>query len=278
MEAGYIDLGRQQISEGKRLGGSSRFLLGMIGHLILYRMVFPLADHIFVQSDEMKRSLVRKGVSADKMSPVPMGINTELYNPDALAIADDEFYNGKRALLYVGGLDAIRDMTVPVAGVATVMTDLPDIVLVFIGRSTAQEREIILDICIKAGVSERVIFLGQLPLSLALSHVLRADVCLAPCPTTPVLAVATPTKLVEYLYMGSRVVANEHPDQSRVIQGARAGELCDFTAESFAAAIKRALGRGRLSIVEKSLCQQWVKTNRDYGRLSDIVLKQYAKL
>ena len=53
-----------------------------------------------------------------------------------------------------------------------------------------------------AGIAERVVFTGALPREEAFAYVRAADVCLSPIYPTPILDVASPTKLVEYMALG----------------------------------------------------------------------------
>jgi len=67
-----------------------------------------------------------------------------------------------------------------------------------------------------------VVFVGQLPQPEALVYVQESDVCTSPFYPTPILQSASPTKLVEYLRPATRV-ANDHPEQRRVIEDSGAG-------------------------------------------------------
>ena len=52
------------------------WLNGKLGQWILYRLVLPRADHVFVQSDQMKIDVARLGIPACRMTPVPMAVDT----------------------------------------------------------------------------------------------------------------------------------------------------------------------------------------------------------
>ena len=113
-----------------------------------------------------------------------------------------------------------------------------DAVLVLVGEAKPLDRRRIERAAEKNGVVDRLLFTGQLPLAQALGYVRRADACLAPFPLwPPTYLSATPTKLVEYLAMGRPVVASDHPDQRRVIEGNGAGVIVPANAEAFAEAI-----------------------------------------
>ena len=93
----------------------------------------------------------------------------------------------------------------------------------------------------RLGLQSSVVFVGQLPQAQALKFVREADVCSSPFFPTPILRSASPTKLVEYMAMGKAVVANDHPEQKRVIEESGAGYCVPYEEQPFADAIVRLL-------------------------------------
>ncbi|WP_242447244.1 glycosyltransferase [Nitrosomonas supralitoralis] len=51
---------------------------GQIIRILLYKVILPLADHVFVQSDRMKEDVSQESISPDKLTVVPMGTHTGL--------------------------------------------------------------------------------------------------------------------------------------------------------------------------------------------------------
>ena len=50
---------------------------GILTGWLLYKVVLPRADHVFVQSDRMSQDVAARGIRPDCMSAVPMGINMD---------------------------------------------------------------------------------------------------------------------------------------------------------------------------------------------------------
>ena len=50
---------------------------GAAFRLLLYRLLMPAADHVFVQTDRMLEDISREGIAKEKMTPVPMGVDIE---------------------------------------------------------------------------------------------------------------------------------------------------------------------------------------------------------
>jgi hypothetical protein len=55
------------------------WIRGICFSVMLYRILLPAADHIFVQSAEMRRNVIAKGASAAKTTAVPMGVRVESF-------------------------------------------------------------------------------------------------------------------------------------------------------------------------------------------------------
>lgn len=277
MEEGYLHRSRQAFADKLYMKAIIRWLIGKAGTLSLYRVALPLARHVFVQSDQMKNDVSAEGVAAAKISAVPMGVDIQAFSNGHFSSVIEPCFPGMNVILYLGTLDIARRLDIPASGVAKVLRVRKDTIFVLIGRSSQAEKDFVSKEL--KDISERIFFLDQMPLAEALGYVRRADVCLAPYPVSPkMLASATPTKLVEYLAMGRRVVANHHPDQSHVISGAGLGILTEYSPEGFYTAISQSLDLGEPSAEDVERAVEWLRTNRDYAMLSDTVAAQYSAI
>jgi glycosyltransferase involved in cell wall biosynthesis len=276
MEDGYLYTAGQFAERGQFMQALPRWVLGYLGHFLLYRLTLRLARHVFVQSDYMKKTVAERSISLDRLTAVPMGVDVEAFNAESVTPADHPFYDGKRVVLYTGTLHEGRQLDIPLAGLARAMERTPDAVFVAIGGATDGERAAVRRTMVS--VVERVMFLDHMPLNEMLRHVRRADVCLAPFPVTPIFLVGTPTKLPEYLAMGRRVVANHHPDQTRIMQQVGCCVPADFDPDSFREAILRALELGPPAPEERAQAVQWVRSQRDYRTMSRMVMGVYEEL
>src|SRR5207247_10023958 len=50
---------------------------GKAFEFLLYRILLRAADHVFVQSEQMRRDIAAKGIPLEKLSAVPMGIKVD---------------------------------------------------------------------------------------------------------------------------------------------------------------------------------------------------------
>jgi glycosyltransferase involved in cell wall biosynthesis len=246
-------------------------LRGQAFKALLYRFLLPGADHVFVQSEQMRRDIAREGIPLDKMTAVPMGIDARTFagfrSPAAPVIDPAE-----PSILYLGTLNKVRrlDFLVRVLELVRKKVDGAKLYIVGRGDDPTDEQLLAAEVA-RLGLEASVVFVGQLPQPKALEYVRDAAVCLSPFFPTPILNSTSPTKLVEYMAMGKAVVANDHPEQRLVIEHSGAGLCVPWNEDAFANAIvdllrsparRRELGeRGR----------EYALRHRTYAVIADAV-------
>ncbi|QXP93973.1 glycosyltransferase family 4 protein [Methylococcus capsulatus] len=227
------------------LAGPGRRLLfrlrGRLSSWLLYRLVLPAADHVFVQSDAMRTMLESHGLPAARMTPVPMGATIPERIEDIPPV-DDPRLAGRRVVVYLGALERARRSEVMIEAMAAVRKEFPQAFLVFVGDAEDPGERLWFDALVRElGLQDHVLFTGWLPAEQARRYLRTAEIGLSPCARTPSLEVASPTKVIEYMAWGVPVVANDLPDQAYLI-GETGGGLCvPLTPEGFAAGILQLL-------------------------------------
>ena len=248
-------------------GGVSKFLL--------YRLLMPIADHVFVQSEQMRLDVAAEGVPLSKTTAVPMGISVERFRSVRSGLPRTRIPEGELCFLYLGTLAKVRRLDFMIRVLARVLQELPAAKLYIVGRGDHPEDEQLLtDEAQRLGVMNSVVFVGQLPQSDALQYVQDADVCISPFFPTPVLNSASPTKLVEYMAMGKAVVANDHPEQRLVLQESRAGLCVPWDEGAFAAAIVTLLKSPETAREMGVRGRDYAIQHRSYARIADVVERE----
>lgn len=267
----YPEANLGHVREGTARYPAIYYLRGKLYGLLLYRLILPHADHVFVQSDRMKQDIAGHpaGIPAERMTPVPMGVSLEeMPDPAPAAEPDDE----NKRVVYLGTLLANRRMDFLIHAFSQVAAAEPKAVLCMVGEGgDPSDIEGLKDLAEALGIGDRVRFTGFLPFEEAWDHVRRAAVCVSPFYPSPILRSTSPTKLVEYMALGKAVVANDHPEQRRVIAESGAGLCVPYDPAAFGDAIvtllrdpdrRRAMGRrGR----------RYVERHRDYPVIADFV-------
>jgi glycosyltransferase involved in cell wall biosynthesis len=246
---------------------------------LLYRWLLPKADHVFVQSEQMRLDVAAQGIRLDKMTAVPMGVRIELCAAPDLSQRRRLLPSAVPCVLYLGTLNRVRRLDFLIRAFARVVAVKPQALLYIVGQGDhPEDRTFLENEAARWSIGSSVVFVGQLPQPEALVYVQESDVCTSPFYPTPILQSASPTKLVEYLAAGKPVVANDHPEQRRVIEDSGAGICTPYDEGAFAAAILslledparcRAMGeRGRRYVIE----------HRSYGAIADLVERRLLEV
>jgi glycosyltransferase involved in cell wall biosynthesis len=251
---------------------------GTVFKVLLYRLLLPAADHVFVQSEQMRLDVAAEGVPMSKMTAVPMGIDldsalTSVTAPTARTVIPP----GERCFLYLGTLDKVLDFVIRV--LAKIRALVPDAKPYLVGRGNdPSDEQLLIDEARRLGVSSALVLVGQLPRTKALEYVREANVCVSPFFPTPILNSTSPTKLVEYMAMGKAVVANDHPEQRLVIQNSGGGYCVPWDEQEFANAIVRLLNDPDTARMMGERGRRYVAEHRSYTKIADLVERQFQAL
>jgi glycosyltransferase involved in cell wall biosynthesis len=264
-----------RIVDGKE--GNSRFprLSIMGGHTamwLLYKIIMPFADHVFVQSEQMKSDIAEHGIAPLKMTPVPMAVGEELLDIEPSAIEAD-------TILYLGTLIRVRRLETLLEALQIVRESKPDAQLIFVGEGDSPEdRQFLQSRSTELGLDTAVVFTGMLPMAEAHAYVSRAAVCVSPFYPIPILLSTSPTKISEYMALSRPVVANAHPEQSLIIADSQGGICVEWSAENFAAAILKLLNDPDAAEEMGRRGREYVRKNRTYAVVAPAVADVYREL
>jgi len=252
---------------------------GGIGDWLLHRIVLRHADHVFVQSDRMAEDLVARGINRARMTPVPMGIDPDRFPSILPPAALTGIPAGARVLGYLGEASKARRMDFLINAVASARATMPDIYLLIVGDAIHPEEQAWLRACVaKAGLADRCRITGWVAPDAATATLAAAEICLALMAPDPILDSTTPTKLVEYLAMGRPVVANDHPNQSRVVTESGAGIVARYTVADYSAAIVTLLEQRAAHGTMAQQGRRYVLAERAYPAIAARLAAHYRTL
>jgi glycosyltransferase involved in cell wall biosynthesis len=223
----------------------------------------------------MRSDIAAEGIPMHKMTAVPMGVSKEMFAAPESSRSRRVLPEGIPCVLYLGTLGKVRRLDFLIRVFSRVNAKIPAARLYLVGRGDHPEDEVFLKKEVdRLGLQASVVFVGQLPQAAALDYVREADVCTSPFYPTPVLRSASPTKLVEYMAMGKAVVANDHPEQKRVIDDSGSGLCVPFEEQPFADAIIRLLQDPAEALSMGQRGRRYAFEHRAYGVIADTVEKQ----
>lgn len=251
---------------------------GLIFKFLLYRILMPAADHVFVQSEQMRRDVASQGIPWSKMTAVPMGVRLaglrKVTSPEHRRIPASE-----RCFLYLGILAKVRRLDFLIRVLSRVRLQVPEAKLYFVGAGDDPSDQALLEAeANRLGLIDAIEFTGQRPWEEALQYVLEADVCVSPFYPIPILNSTSPTKLVEYMAMGRPVVANDHPEQKRLIEESGAGICVPWDEQAFAAAIAELLLNPELANNMGKRGPDFVAAHREYGMIAERVERELLRV
>lgn len=274
-----------QVNRAKERGVSAglRYILplyqGLIGKYLLYNWILPYADHVFVQSEYMREAIVANGVSYEKMTPVPMGVDFEVARKDDILPIDDTRLKGKRVVVYLGTLDRARQIDQLFDMLKLALTQCPNILLVLVGDTEdIGHRAWLKKRAENLGISDSILWTGWVTTKLAWRYVRAAEVGVSICPRGYLLDVSSPTKVIEYFALGVAVLANDNPDQKKVITESKSGLCLPFTAEAFSRALLQLLNDTDSNAHMKKQGLVYIKAHRSYEKIAVELAEQYRQL
>jgi len=240
--------------------------------LMLYKILLPAADHVFVQSEEMRRDVATHGIALSKMTAVPMGIKMDTGAAAPVGRTRSRIPVGEPSFVYLGALSRERRIDFLLRVLARVLPQIPDMKLYLVGKGEHPgDEESLKREAQELGVADSVVFTGQLPRAAAFEYVQDADVCVSPIFPTPIFNLASPTKLVEYMAMGKAVVANTHPDQKLLIDESGCGYCVPWDEDAFADAIVKLMRAPELARSMGERGRRYVIEHRSYGVIATTV-------
>jgi glycosyltransferase involved in cell wall biosynthesis len=264
--------------------GTARYPLlylirGSVFKFVLYRILMPSADHVFVQSAQMRKDVAAEGIPPSKLTAVPMGIKLSTFARNRSAATQTHIPRGERSILYLGILIKVRRIDFLVRVLALVRKEIPDAKLYLVGRGEDPSDEQMLTAeAERLGVLPAVVFTGQLPWVEALEYVQQAEVCVSPFYPIPILNSTSPTKLVEYMAMGRPVVANDHPEQRLLIAESGAGFCVPWDEEAFAEAIVDLMKNPERAREMGERGPPYVARHREYSIIAQSVERELQRI
>lgn len=274
-----------QIERAKARGASAGMrywfplLQGLIGKILLYKIIMPNADHIFVQSQNMLQVLTLHGVNPQKMTPVPMGVDLENAQPDKIIASDDVRLIGKRVIVYLGTLDQSRQIPILFEMLVILRQQMPDVLLVLAGDvDDKTHREWLKKEAQRLNVMPNIVWTSWLPMQEAWRYLKAAEIGLSPFPRGYLLDMASPTKAVEYMAFGLPIIANDNPDQAQVLAESGAGICVELNAISYAKAVLLLLNNTNQQAEMAELGLDYIRKTRGYNNVSTMLAKKYFEL
>jgi glycosyltransferase involved in cell wall biosynthesis len=243
------------------------------GLLGLERWMIRGADHLVAVTDSFRRRLVAKGVSNDRISVVPNGVDLGFYRsvddpaPVSALEQDGEFRVG-----YLGNMGRGQDLTTLVDAAALLQVRRIRCRLVLAGDGPERHRIVA---AIAAARLANIVVYPVIPKALSRAFYNTCDVCLVPLASLPVFQETIPSKLFEIMACERPVIGGVDGEARSIIESSGAGvAIPPGDAESLACAIEAMMNlpaSARAAMGQHG--RAWVSTHVDRDQLAATYLK-----
>ena len=203
---------------------------------LLYRVILPRCDHVFVQSQRMKDDLSDMGADPAKMTPVPMGIDPGIFLSRKQPVIPQAGNSGPLVLGYLGTLGAQRKLDILIDTLSLLCDGGLDARLMLVGGSDNPEDRINLERrAFELGVSNRLEITGMVPRGQALELMQNVDVALSPFYPTMILQSTSPDQTGGVHGSGASGRRQPAPRAAADSAAIARGRLCALGCRSFRA-------------------------------------------
>lgn len=220
----------------------------------LERFVLRRAASVLSVSDEVTDRLVDLGADRSRVVTIGNGIDTEVFTPEAVPAADDEYF------VYTGTMSEWQRPKLFVEALALIADEEPGVKLRFFGQGALQaETKALADELLPG----RVEFPGVVPPATAAQWIRGASGALVSIVPGIGYDFARPTKTYAAAACGTPVLFAGAPTGRELVEDAGLGVGADFTAEAVAAAMRELLHERRSGASERLRAQRarWALEN-----------------
>jgi glycosyltransferase involved in cell wall biosynthesis len=251
---------------------------GLFLKFLLYKIILPFSDHVFVQSDQMKIDVASKGVPEDKITAVPMGVDIDDFRR-LTSLGGKQIVHIPNSVVYIGEIKKMRKIDTILRAFKKVLDKIPTAKLFLVGGSpNDSDIEDFKQYAKELKINHALTFTGNLPRAKALEFVAASTIGISPIAPNPVYIPSSPTKIIEYMLLGKPVVANDIPEQKKIITESKAGFCVNFDEDAFAESIIALLTDHAAAKKMGEKGMQYVMQHRSYKRIAGIVERQYIEI
>ncbi len=238
------------------------------------------ADHVIAITQALKDEMVRRGVSENKITVVPNGVDTSRFEilPRNVALEERLTLKDQMVIGYIGsmvdyeGLDLLIKAAEILKG-----RHLMGFRLLMVGDGVVKPE--LEQMVLEKGLDDVVMFTGRVPHDAVEDYYSLIDICPFPRKGLPVCEMVSPLKPFEAMAMGKAVVSSDVAALAEIVQDGKTGLLHKKDdAEDLADKLQRLIEQPQLREQYGQAAREWVVAERDWKVLAQRVDKVYKML
>lgn len=237
------------------------------------------ANHVAVICNGLREDLIARGISSDKLSIVPNGINVEEFQerPPDEESASAWGLKGKKVIGFFGSFYRYEGLDLLLEAFALLKQKHSDFSLLLVGGG---EMEAFLKERVNTlGLGDRVVLPGRVPHERMPGIYALSDILVYPRHSMRLTELVTPLKPLEAMAMGKAVVASNVGGHRELIKDGETGILfppADVAA--LASAMEKLLTDREFRVALARRAQLWVRRERSWEHTTAVYQKIYEKV
>ncbi|OGQ82315.1 MAG: hypothetical protein A2289_02425 [Deltaproteobacteria bacterium RIFOXYA12_FULL_58_15] len=186
------------------------------------RQLYHQADHIVVLTEAFKRILNSRGVSESKLTVIPNGLDTELFDANVQPgdpVGHNDPYVGRFVVCYAGTVGMAHGLGTLLQA-AHLLVDIPEVLFIVAGEGAEREE---LEARVRQDGLTNVRFIGRLPREKIPGLLRRADVVLVMLRASELFRTVIPSKIFEAMGCARPILLGVDGEVRELIEKAGCG-------------------------------------------------------
>ena len=188
--------------------------------------VIQRADAVTTICEGLKKDIVARGISEQKVTVIPNAVNPERFQlggePDADLVESLGLQN-HQVLGFIGSFYAYEGLSLLLEAVPEILKTNPDIRVLLVGGGPQEEN--LNALAQKLGIQDKVIFTGRVPHDKVQAYYDLIDILVYPRLSMRLTDLVTPLKPLEAMAQGRLFIASDVGGHKELIQNGVTGKL-----------------------------------------------------
>ncbi len=237
------------------------------------------ADHVTVICNGLRQDLIDRGLSSDKISVVPNGIDIEEFNDcdSDKQLRVQYSLKDKKIIAFLGSFYRYEGLDLAVDAFRTLAEKYKDWILLLAGGG---EMEAFLKEKVRElGLNDRVLFPGRIPHERIPGVYALSDILIYPRYSMRLTELVTPLKPLEAMAMGKPIVASDVGGHKELIIDGRTGVLFPAgNATALASSIESMIIEKDPTMRLAQRGRDWVRKERTWEKTTEVCENVYQRV